>query len=113
MMRYSFKDFLTYQNKLNEKCDEEKVEETIDCVLRRLKYIIEKYPTTHKKELNLFFKSMEDDSGDVINLSRYTATELSRIKQYFEEMGFKVSYSYDDAYVSNPCGDIRGFLFEW
>ena len=57
--------------------------------------------------------SMTDDSSDCIDLSLYTATELSEIKQYFEEMGFKVSYCYDDTYISSPSDHIRGFIFKW
>ena len=38
MMRYSFEDFLNYQNELNKRCDEKKVQETIDIILEKLKY---------------------------------------------------------------------------
>ena len=113
MMRYSFEDFLNYQNELNKRCDEKKVQETIDIILEKLKHSIERHPTRHKTCLTIFFKYMTDDSSDHLDFSLYTATELSKIKQYFEEMGFKVSYCYDDTYVPNPSDYIRGFTFKW
>lgn len=115
MMRYSLKDFLKYQNELNNKCDEEKVERIIDSILKDLKRCIETHPTQHKCTLN-YYAGINSDSDriDYIRLSHCSATELSQVKDYFEQMGFKVSYSPED-YITPELKHwyIAGFTFEW
>ena len=111
MIRYSLTDLTTYQNELNNKCDTKKVEETIDAILKRLQYKIEKRPTAHSIQCCLFIESY--DSDDVIDLSRYTAAELFMIKQYFEEKGFTVSYVYDNTFTTGSSDYIQGLKIKW
>lgn len=86
MMRYSFSDFLNYQNELNNKYDEQKVNHMIDCFLKQLKRHIEKWPTSH----TCFCHFCSKDFDNFYSIPECSIKEIETIQKYFEEMGFDV-----------------------
>ena len=87
MMRYSFSDFLEYQNKLNERYDEQKIEEYIDGILKRLRSHIELYPRLHE----FYIYNVIDSKNNSKRVEQLTKSELSKIVNYFTAMGFTCS----------------------
>lgn len=87
-MRYSFQDFLDYQNELNDKCNEENVDCAIDDILQELRGHIEQWPTAHM--IKIFH--VLNNEGVYVHLSNYTWTELNSIADYFEDRGYSVDF---------------------
>ena len=87
-MRYTFQQFLEFQNELNAKKDEKKVEETIDFILKRLEEHISFYPTSHKE----MFEWITIDSKPLYRLDEYTAVEQDAISNYLNNMGFRTEW---------------------
>ena len=88
-MRYTFQQFLEFQNKLNAKLDEELVEKAIDAILSELEDIIRCYPTAHKHAITRIY--IRDQYNK--RLEQLTASELNAISDYFRNMGFRVELS--------------------
>ena len=118
MMRYSFSDFLNYQNELNNKYDQKVVDVMIDGVLTALRQYIEVHPTTHTYVATGY---------DIIENNRtmaykvfsccHTLKELKAVKKYLENMGFSVEYLRNAASYESPFNDsvngIQGFILTW
>lgn len=97
MIRYSFQDLLKYQNELNERLDEEKVNNIINDILTELQEKIEKYPTSYAFIYTTYF---DWDKGEGFRLSQCSQAELAMIKSYLQNMGFQVKYYIDNsAYI--------------
>ena len=107
MMRYSFNDFLNYQNEINKKCDEQEVNYIIDNILKHLRKVIENHPTTRIAIIRYYW---HPDSDKCFCLEHRSAAELSKVKKYFEDMGFKVSYTYNN---DSPIYPVEALQFEW
>lgn len=96
MIRYSFQDLLKYQNELNEQLDKEKVNNVINDILTALQEQIEKYPTLYAFVYKHYF---DWDEGEGLHLAQCSQAELTMIKSYFQNMGFKVNYCMDDTSI--------------
>lgn len=96
MMRYSFNDFLKYQNELNERLDKQKVDAIIDDILMELRKQVECYPTLYAFIYRVCF---DWDKGEGFRLSACSQAELTMIKSYFQDMGFTVVYDTDDTSI--------------
>lgn len=108
MMRYSFQDFLNYQNELNEKYDKEKVKCMIEDILVQLRTWIERYPTTHTHKV---YDNLCDGGSCCYDIVNCSLTELEAISHYFEDMGFNVEWLYDVRDDDNTA--IVGFKMDW
>ena len=96
MMRYSFKDFLKYQNELNEQFDKQKVNAIIDDMLIELRKQVECFPTLYAFIYKFYFNW---DKKESYYLTQCSQAELTAIKSYFQDMGFKVVYDTDDTSI--------------
>lgn len=105
-MRYSFQDFLDYQNELNNKYNGEKVECIIDNILYQLRSMIELYPTTHK--CKIYNGSHNDDCN--YDLHHCSLNELRTISNYFKDMGFTVTWVY---FKNDKTRLIQCFEISW
>ena len=107
MMRYSFQDFLNYQNELNKKYDKEKVECMIEGILVQLRTWIERYPTTHTHKV---YDNLCDNDICCYDIFNCSLAELQVISDYFEDMGFTVEWFYmrDDGNEA-----VTGFKISW
>lgn len=106
MMRYSFKEFLKYQNELNNRYDKEKVEHIIDDILNQLRLMVELYPTSHK--CKIYNSSYNDDC--YYDLHHCSLSELREISNYFEDMGFTVTWVH---YQDDETRHIQSFEISW
>ena len=88
-MRYTFQQFLEFQNELNAKLDEELVEKTVDGILSELEDHIRCYPTAHKYVITRIY--VRDQYYK--KLEQLTASEQNAISDYFRNMGFRVELS--------------------
>ena len=88
-MRYTFQQFLEFQNELNAKKDKEKVEKTIDFILKSLEEHISFCPTSHKE----MFENIKIDSKPIYRLNEYTAAEQDAISNYLNNMGFRTEWT--------------------
>lgn len=107
MMRYSFQDFLNYQDELNEKYDEEKVKCMIDGILVKLRTRIEQCPTTHT---HIVYNNICDGDICCYDILNCSLTELQAISDYFEDMGFTVEWLHIQ---EDDNAAIVGFQMNW
>ena len=118
MMRYSFQDFLDYQNELNDKYDQKVVDAMIDGVLTELRRYIEIHPTTHSYSIVGYYVKKNSRTID-FNLfsSGYSLKELKTVKEYLENMGFTVDYLKhplsNDSTFNDSVDKIEGFILTW
>ena len=118
MMRYSFSDFLNYQNELNNKYDQKVVDAMIDGVLTELRRYIEVHPTTHTYVATGYYIIEDNRATDYKSFSCcHTLKELKAVKEYLENMGFSVDYlrytaSYESSFNESVNG-IKGFILVW
>lgn len=106
MMRYSFQDFLDYQNELNDKCNEENVDCAIDYILNELYDQIEQWPTVHM--IKMFYTLNSENK--IVHLSNYSWTELNSIADYFEDRGYSVDFLHAEG---EEEGSIIGIKISW
>ena len=85
-MRYTFQQFLEFQNELNAKLDEELVEKSIDGILHELEKYIRRYPTSHKYIATRIYA----EDRFYKDLEQLTASEQNAIFDYLRNMGFRV-----------------------
>ena len=112
MMRYSFSDFLNYQNELNNKYDQKVVDAMIDRILIGLKELVESHPTTHvyiAADYSIYNNKFKPCYADC------SLIELKAVKEYFEKMGFAVEYlrCYSETPFNDSVNGIRGFALTW
>lgn len=114
MMRYSFSDFLNYQNELNNKYDQKVVDTMIDELLIGLKQRIEVVPSTHVLVATTY-ATIDDGNNYYSYVSKCSLKELKAVKEYFEEMGFTVEYLryYNESPFNDSVNGIRGFALTW
>lgn len=88
-MRYTFQQFLEFQNELNAKLDEELVEKSIDGILNELENYIQRYPTSRKYNATRIY----DQGYHYKDLEQLTTSEQNAIFNYLRDMGFRVELS--------------------
>lgn len=112
MMRYSFSDFLKYQNELNNNYCQETVDAMIDSILNELKRKIEQNPTIHAA----YFGSYYDTDHYAKSFYRSSLKQLKAVKEYFENMGFTIEYLRDyesHSPFNDSVNSITGFALTW
>lgn len=111
-MRYSFQDFLNYQNELNDKYCQETVDAMIDSILDELQRTIDENPTTHIALIHHYYTT----NSYVEYFYQSSLKQLEAVKEYFENMGFTVEYhryNRTNSSFNNSTDGIKGFMLTW